>query len=38
VLSASEEELAEHARVLAEIGKESKGKCLWAAQDAAPAA
>jgi DNA polymerase-3 subunit epsilon len=38
VQSASEEELAEHARVLAEIGKESKGKCLWAAQDAAPAA
>ena len=38
VLRASDEELAEHARVLAEIGKESKGKCLWAAQDAAPAA
>ena len=26
------------ARVLAEIGKESKGKCLWSALDAAPAA
>ena len=38
VLRASGEELAEHARVLAEIGKESKGKCLWAAQDATPAA
>jgi len=29
VLSASAEELAEHARVLAEIASESKGKCLW---------
>jgi DNA polymerase-3 subunit epsilon len=29
VLRASEAELADHARVLAEIGKESKGKCLW---------
>lgn len=29
VLAASAEELAEHARVLAEIDKESKGKCLW---------
>ncbi len=33
VLRASEEELAEHARVLAEIAKESKGKCLWRALD-----
>jgi DNA polymerase-3 subunit epsilon len=31
VLAASDEELADHARVLAEIGKESKGKCLWSA-------
>jgi DNA polymerase-3 subunit epsilon len=38
VLAANDEELADHARVLAEIGKESKGKCLWAALDAAPAA
>ncbi len=29
VLRASAAELADHARVLAEIGKESKGKCLW---------
>ena len=29
VLRASEEELVEHARVLAEIARESKGKCLW---------
>jgi DNA polymerase-3 subunit epsilon len=29
VLRASEAELIEHARVLAEIGKESKGRCLW---------
>ena len=29
VLAASEVELAEHARVLAEIAKESKGLCLW---------
>ncbi len=38
VLRASSEELAEHARVLAEIGKESKGKCVWAALEATPAA
>lgn len=31
VVRASEDELAEHERVLAEIGKESKGKCLWPA-------
>ena len=31
VLRASAEELADHARVLQEIEKESKGKCLWAA-------
>lgn len=29
VLRASEEELAAHARVLAGIAQESKGKCLW---------
>lgn len=29
VLRASDEELAEHERVLAGIQKESKGKCLW---------
>lgn len=31
ILAVSAEELAEHARVLAEIDKESKGKCLWKA-------
>jgi DNA polymerase-3 subunit epsilon len=31
VLRAGDAELTEHARVLAEIGKESKGKCLWTA-------
>lgn len=31
VLRACAAELTEHARVLAEIGKESKGKCLWKA-------
>ena len=31
VLRASAGELADHARVLQEIEKESKGKCLWAA-------
>jgi DNA polymerase-3 subunit epsilon len=29
VLAASEAELADHARVLTEIAKESKGRCLW---------
>jgi DNA polymerase-3 subunit epsilon len=29
VLRASADELAEHERVLAEIGKESKGNCIW---------
>ena len=29
VLHASDEELADHDRVLGEIAKESKGKCLW---------
>jgi DNA polymerase-3 subunit epsilon len=29
VLRASEAELADHERVLAEIAKESKGKCVW---------
>lgn len=36
VLAASEDELAEHARVLAEIAKESKGKCLWRDLEGAP--
>lgn len=36
ILRASEAELAEHARVLGEITKESKGKCLWLAEDAPP--
>lgn len=31
VLRATEAELLDHERVLAEIGKESKGKCLWLA-------
>lgn len=34
VLRANEDELREHARVLAEIDKESKGKCRWLALDA----
>jgi DNA polymerase-3 subunit epsilon len=38
VLRASEAELADHARVLAEIGKESKGKCLWRDLEGAPGA
>jgi DNA polymerase-3 subunit epsilon len=29
VLRASADELAEHEKVLAEIGKESKGNCIW---------
>ena len=29
VLHATADELAEHARVLAEIAKESKGRCIW---------
>ncbi|OIR07102.1 DNA polymerase III subunit epsilon [mine drainage metagenome] len=33
VLRASSEELREHQRVLAEIGQESKGKCLWLSQN-----
>jgi len=32
VMRASAEELVEHARVLAEIAKESKGKCVWLAE------
>jgi len=36
VLRASEAELADHARVLGEIAKESKGKCLWRDLEAAP--
>lgn len=35
VLYASEEELAQHQRVLEEIAKESNGACLWLAQPAA---
>jgi DNA polymerase-3 subunit epsilon len=35
VLRISKDELAEHQRVLAEIDKESKGKCLWLATDSA---
>ena len=34
VLRATPAELAEHQRVLAEIAKESKGKCLWLGGDA----
>jgi len=34
VVRASEAELVEHQRVLAEIGKESKGKCLWLVETA----
>lgn len=33
LLRASAEELALHEKVLAEIGKESKGNCIWAASD-----
>jgi DNA polymerase III subunit epsilon len=29
VLGATEDEIAEHAKVLQEIQAESKGKCLW---------
>ena len=35
VVRATEDELAEHERVLDEIDKESKGKCLWAEADSA---
>jgi DNA polymerase-3 subunit epsilon len=38
VLRASEVELAEHARVLAEIAKESKGHCLWRDLESPPQA
>lgn len=38
VLRASEAELAEHTRVLAEVAKESKGKCVWDALTQAAAA
>lgn len=37
VLRASEAELADHERVMQEIAKESKGKCLWLALGAVPA-
>lgn len=37
VLKASEDEIAEHDRVLQEINKESKGSCLWL-QEAPPSA
>jgi DNA polymerase-3 subunit epsilon len=33
VVRASPTELTEHERVLAEIGKESKGRCIWIAAD-----
>ena len=36
VLRASDEELAEHARVLGEIARESGGKCLWRDLERAP--
>ncbi|MCK9389862.1 MAG: DNA polymerase III subunit epsilon, partial [Sulfuritalea sp.] len=35
VLAASEAELADHARVLAEIARESKGHCLWSGLESA---
>jgi hypothetical protein len=38
VLSASEAELADHARVLAEIARESKGQCLWRDLESVPQA
>jgi len=38
VLTASEAELADHARVLAEIARESKGQCLWRDLESAPQA
>jgi len=38
VLRASDEELADHARVLGEIVKESKGHCLWNDLESAPQA
>ncbi|MDK9705162.1 MAG: DNA polymerase III subunit epsilon [Sulfuritalea sp.] len=38
VLAASATELADHARVLAEIARESKGQCLWRDLEAAPPA
>jgi DNA polymerase III subunit epsilon len=34
ILQASQDELAEHSRLLAEIDKASKGACLWAKLDA----
>lgn len=37
VLRASEAELAAHEKVLAEIAKATKGKCLWIAPEPAPA-
>jgi DNA polymerase-3 subunit epsilon len=36
VLRASAEEIADHARVLGEIAKESKGKCLWRDLESVP--
>lgn len=38
VLRASEEELSEHDRVLDEVAKESKGKCLWRSLEPAASA
>ncbi len=36
VLKATETELAEHAQLLSSIQKESKGKCLWLADESGP--
>ena len=36
IVRASDDELAQHAALLAAIQKESKGQCLWLAADAAP--
>ena len=36
VLRAGADELAEHARVLGEIARESKGRCLWRDLENAP--
>lgn len=38
VLHASEDELSEHDRVLDEVAKESKGKCLWRSLEPEPSA
>jgi DNA polymerase-3 subunit epsilon len=36
VIAATDDELSEHARVLAEIDKASQGRCLWTRLDAGP--